>query len=175
MGVFYEDAIAVDEGVDVFASIAYKQAVVVQLVARERDFHDVPAQDLIPVGGVEEAVHVDEPVLLGKGEDGVIGGGKDGEVAWRVFVVVDDRLADEVVVEQVGVDFLLEQGVIWAVDHNLINGRLRRGGGGHAVVDDVDHSIVGGVIGFNDVDPIDGQTTVRVLSHQGIFSEECGQ
>ena len=172
--VLDEDAVVIDEGEDVFTSITDKQAVVAELVARKWRLDDVPAQDLVPVWGVEEVVHVVESVLLRKSEDGVVGGGKDREVTGCVFVVVDDGLADEVVVEQIGVDLLLEQGMVWTVHHDLVNGRFRGGGRGHAVVDDVDDPIVRRVVGLDDVDPVDGQPA-RILAHQCTFTIQRGQ
>ena len=125
-------------------------------------------QDLVPIGGVEEVVHVVKPVFLSKGEDGVIGGCKDGKVAGCVFVVVDDRLTDEVVVEQVGVDLLFEQGVIRTVDHDLVNGRLGGGGGSHSVIDDVEDAVVGNEVGGDDVDSVDGEPA-SVFTNQGVL------
>ena len=159
---------------DRFPAVAGERLVVEELVARQGRLDDVPAQDFVPIGGVEEVVHVVEPVFLCESEDGVVGGGEDREVAGGGFVVVDDGLANEVVIEQVGVDLLLEQRVVRAVHHDLVHGRLRGRGGRHAIIDDVNDAVVGHEIGGDDVGPVDGQT-VGILSHHGIFPVQGGQ
>ena len=173
-GILHRDGAIGNRHHDRFPAVAGERLVVEELVARQGRLDDVPAQDFVPIGGVEEVVHIVESIFLGEGEDGAVGGGEDREVAGCGFVVVDDGLADEVVVEQVGVDLLLEQRVVRAVHHDLVHGRLRGSGGSHAVIDDVHDAVVGHEIGGDDVGPVDGQS-VRILPHHGAFPVQGGQ